>query len=153
VHGVERSFNLIIYFAKFLTIPAMIELFCRRKLPPWVAEWFVVVTTIVLVCLLILSDWAPKLSVIVGTYFLASTIVILLNVLFLTKNFGTPASNERTLLLFVINVVQIILAFAIFYRRQLGLRTGEALFEALRVFGTLGYPEGGRVHHRLSNYN
>jgi hypothetical protein len=29
VHGVERSFDLIIYFAKFLTVPAMIELFCR----------------------------------------------------------------------------------------------------------------------------
>lgn len=75
-------------------------------------------------------------------YFLASTIVILLNVLFLTKIFGAPASNERTLLLFIINVIQIILAFAIFYRRQLGLRTGQAFFEVLRVFGTLGYPEG-----------
>ena len=87
-------------------------------------------------------DRAPTLFVVLTTYFLSATIIILLNVTFLTKLFGPVVSNERTLLLFGFNVAQAILTFAIWYRFVLDLGAGRALFEALLVFGTIGYPEG-----------
>jgi hypothetical protein len=76
---------------------------------------------------------------------LASIIIILLNVLFLTKLFGPVASPERTLILFMFNVIQVVLIFAIFYRLQLrGSGAGDALVAALLVFGTVGFPEDAK---------
>jgi hypothetical protein len=79
----------------------------------------------------------------VADYLLASTIVVLLNVLFLSKLsfIGPPASNERTLLLFMFNVAQVVVIFAIFYRLKLPfLSACDALLKALLVFGTISYP-------------
>ena len=81
----------------------------------------------------------------VACYLPASTIVVLFNVLFLTKLsfIGPVASYERTLLLFLVNIVQVVLAFAILYRLTLpNLNAWKALFKSLLVFGTIGYPEG-----------
>src|SRR6516162_434880 len=58
------------------------------------------------------------------------------------------ASNERTLLLFLLNIVQVVLAFAILYRLtlpNLNLNPWKALFKSLLVFGTIGYPEGAEL--------
>jgi hypothetical protein len=50
-----------------------------------------------------------------STYFSASTIIVLLNIVLLTRIFGKLASPERSLLLFVCNVAQITLMFATWY--------------------------------------
>jgi hypothetical protein len=43
----------------------------------------------------------------------------------------------------MLNIAQVVLAFAIFYRLQLpDLPAGNALFEALLVFGTISHPKG-----------
>ena len=84
------------------------------------------------------------MSCFVACYLLASTAVVLFNVLFLTKLsfIGPVASYERTLLLFLVNIVQVVLAFAILYRLTLpNLNPWKALFKSLLVFGTIGYPE------------
>jgi hypothetical protein len=80
-----------------------------------------------------------------ASYFLIGTIVLMANIVFLTKIFGPLKSIERTLLLFIFNLVQLILTFAIWYRSVLGLQAREALFKAMLVFGTIGYPEGAEV--------
>ena len=52
-------------------------------------------------------------------------------------------SVERSILLLFVNVLQVTLAFAIFYRdARPELSPGRAFFEALLVLGTVGYPEG-----------
>jgi hypothetical protein len=52
---------------------------------------------------------------------------------------ATPKSPERSLLLFILNVAELLIAFAIFYRVWFGLRVGEAIVNAILVFGTVGY--------------
>lgn len=44
------------------------------------------------------------------------------------------------MLLFV-NILEVVFAFGILYRYFLGLSTVSAIFKAVLVFGTIGYPE------------
>ena len=66
-------------------------------------------------------------------------------VLFLKKLLGPPASDERSLLLFFLNVIQVVLSFAIFYRCKLSISVGKALFKTLLVFGTIGSVDGAET--------
>lgn len=60
--------------------------------------------------------------------------------MFLSKFVAAPPkSAERSLLLFILNVAELLIAFAIFYRGRFGLRVGEAITNATLVFGTIGY--------------
>jgi hypothetical protein len=60
--------------------------------------------------------------------------------MFLTKFVAAPPkSAERSLLLFIFNVAELLIAFAIFYRGWFGLRVLEAIKNAILVFGTIGY--------------
>jgi hypothetical protein len=75
------------------------------------------------------------------SYFLFSTVVVLLHVVLLSKVFGNVFSAERSLILFICNVVQLIFTFSIWYELIIKQTTkGEALLKALLVFATLGYP-------------
>ena len=51
-----------------------------------------------------------------STYFSATTVIVLLNVVLLEGVFGGKASPERSLLLFMCNIAQIVFMFAIWYR-------------------------------------
>ena len=60
--------------------------------------------------------WAPTFWLaIICSYFLASTVVVLLHVVLLSKVFGDVKSVERSLILFMCNVVQLIFTFSIWY--------------------------------------
>ncbi|HEY7297641.1 MAG TPA: hypothetical protein VH684_06870, partial [Xanthobacteraceae bacterium] len=50
------------------------------------------------------------------SYISTSTIIALLSVLFLRKTIGDVQSAERTLLLFILNVVQVVFMFASWYQ-------------------------------------
>jgi hypothetical protein len=78
----------------------------------------------------------------IAIYFLVSIIVYLLNVVLLDhKVFGEVRSPERSLILFILNVAQVVLIFAIFYRSKLpDLGALDALVVALLVFGTVTLP-------------
>ena len=144
VAGLEKVFDLIIYLLTKGVITEWLLLTRRwRDYRQIVTESYVCITTLLLACTLGLSHLAPKISVGFATYILISAIIILLNVVFLTKVFGKPISNERTLLLFFLNVVQAVLTFAIWYRFALSMQAREALFNATLVFGTVGYPKKG----------
>lgn len=76
------------------------------------------------------------------SYFTASTIVTLLQVLFLSKIFGDMESPERSLFLFICNVVQIVFMFACWYELLGAAHTrDEALFMSMLVLATAGYPQ------------
>jgi hypothetical protein len=63
-----------------------------------------------------------------------------LSIIFLSKIFGDVTSPERSLVLFICNVMQIVLMFSIWYELlEPHLTKWEALFAALLVLGTLGY--------------
>lgn len=76
----------------------------------------------------------------VCSYFLASTIITLLQVLFLNKALGEMDSPERSLLLVMLNVVQIVFVFASWYQIAAPLSRYDALFKSILVFATAGYP-------------
>jgi len=81
--------------------------------------------------------------VIVG-YVLFDIYLNLLNIVFIGKFSEInqpPLSIERSILLLMVNVVEIALAFGILYRDWLGLSTLKGVFKAILVFGTVGYPQ------------
>jgi hypothetical protein len=91
---------------------------------------------------------STPVSAFIACYLLASTLLALINISFLTKLtfIGPVASNERTFLLFMMNLLQVNLTFAILYRLALPeLQAGQALFRALLVFGTMQHPVGAEV--------
>jgi hypothetical protein len=145
VRGIERIFDLTIYFLKIFVPSELIQICLgKRRAGTSFIDGYVIVITIILVCLLAWANHVPWLSAALATYLLATNIIILLNVLFLTKLsfIGPPASDERSLLLFFLNVFQVVLTFAIFYRCKLSFSASKALFKTLLVFGTIGYPLG-----------
>ena len=73
-----------------------------------------------------------------STYFSATTVIALLNVVLLEGVFGGKASPERSVLLFMCNVAQIVFMFATWYR--LG-KQPEPLLTSIKTFATIGYAE------------
>jgi hypothetical protein len=58
---------------------------------------------------------------------------------------GDVYSPERSLLLFIVNVVQFVFMFAGWYEYIGSLEKSEALFRATLVLATIGYPEQATV--------
>jgi hypothetical protein len=88
---------------------------------------------------------ANLLVAILCSYFLFSTVVVLLHVVLLSKVFGDIESAERSLILFMCNVVQLVFTFSIWYELEANQARGEALLNAIFVFGTLDYPHNAMV--------
>jgi hypothetical protein len=150
IDGIEKGFDLSIFALLAITPTQIIQFFCggREQAPKRLVGGYVLIITLVLACLLYWSDSLPRVSVGLAGWFLASTIIVLFNVLFLSKLpfIGPPRSPHRTLILFMVNVIQLVLAFAIFYRFALPkLSNMDAVFNALLVFGTIGYPKGANL--------
>ena len=153
VRGLEKAFDWVIFFLMIVTISQLLQFFFwgrRDRAPREFIDAYVLVAIVVLIFFLVWPNSFPGVSWFVACYLPASTIVVLFNVLFLTKLsfIGPVASNERTLLLFLLNIVQVVLAFAILYRLtlpNLNLNPWKALFKSLLVFGTIGYPEGAEL--------
>jgi hypothetical protein len=71
-----------------------------------------------------------------STYFSASTVIVLLHIVLLRRVFGTAPSPERSLLLFMCNVAQIVIMFGAWY--TLG-NEPEPLLTSVLTFATIGY--------------
>lgn len=99
-----------------------------------------------LVLLVLLAAWAQSLfAVLIAAYILFDLFLVLANVIFVGKFpelQAQPASVERSIILLLLNLIDVVLAFAIFYRYTLGLGTSSAVFQAALVLGTIGYPPG-----------
>jgi hypothetical protein len=78
------------------------------------------------------SVWLALLS----TWFSAGTVIVMLHVVLLQRVFGSIASAERSILLIMCNVAQIVFMFATWYR--LGGEPGP-LLKSILTFATIGY--------------
>lgn len=80
--------------------------------------------------------WLAVLS----SYCTASTMIVLLGVVFLRRLFGDPESFERSLVLFMFNVVQIVFMYGTWY--ELGEYKEEGgLRRSVLTFATIDYAE------------
>lgn len=95
----------------------------------------------------IVTWWAESnwLLLLLCTYLSLSSLLALLQVVFLSKIMGPLLSAERSLLLFLINVVQFVFMFAGWYK-YVGMTEGvDALFNSIQVLATIGYPPDAKV--------
>jgi hypothetical protein len=80
--------------------------------------------------------WLAVLS----SYFTVSAMTVLLGVVFLRRVFGDPESFERSLILFMLNVVQIVLMYGTWY--GLGEYKDEGgLIHSVLTFATISHAE------------
>ena len=75
-----------------------------------------------------------------STYFSAITVIVLLNIVLLQRVFGGIASPERSLLLFMCNVAQIVFMFGTWYR-LCGYSETQALLKSILTFATINYAD------------
>jgi hypothetical protein len=78
------------------------------------------------------SAWLALLS----TWFSAGTVVVMLHIVLLQRVFESIVSAERSILLFMCNVAQIVFMFATWYRW--GGEPGP-LLKSILTFATIGY--------------
>jgi len=151
VRGIEWLFDLVVFFLMILTpsLPIQSLLWGRGlNVSARFAEWYTAII-FVLMCLLLWSHFSLSPWALPAGYLLATTLIVLFNVTFLPKLsfIGPSVSPERSLLLFIFNLAQTVVAFAVFYRWSLNKPPGVALFKSLLVLGTVGYPteEGAQL--------
>jgi hypothetical protein len=141
--GIEKPVGVWLFRLKSLILTELIQLVVWnwKDEPKWQERLPVVYVVAVTVLLVILLAWFP--SAWIAAYFLGSIIVYLLNVVLLDhKVFGAPRSPERSLILFIINIAQVVLIFAIFYRWKIpNLGAPDALIDAVLIFGTVSLPD------------
>lgn len=128
------------YFDPISNDPTAEELRRRNK----AIDIYVVFEFCVLQCLLWLPDRSNVIYALAALYFLCGILINLFSIVFVGKLDVYPPtpSIERSLLLFGINVIQVITIFAIFYRTQFCQSPLIAIINSTLVFGTLGHPLG-----------
>jgi hypothetical protein len=135
--GIEWLFATILYAVWPLFISFWLYRFFdkRRSLA---VECYVVASMI-----LTIVNWlAPNIIITcICSYFSVSTVLTLLQVVFVNKILGEMESPERSLILFVCNVAQIVFVFAAWYQLEVHLSRSDALLQSLLVLATAGYPK------------
>ena len=138
-YGIERVVDWLLYSLTLLSPTQWLYIGLGgervRSVNTWI-DLYVVVALVVS----ILSFLFPSLTAgLVSTYFSAITLIAVLNIVLLQRVFrGEIVSPERSLLLFICNIAQIVLMFATWY--FLG---GEKapLLRSVLTFATIGYSE------------
>lgn len=143
--GLERLLDTALLLLRFLSISYYLKRFLsgpRRRWRSSVIDLYCVVELAVLVVLLA-GDWGPRTEQVLTAYILFEIYLNLFNIIFIGKfpaiN-APPASIERSILLLFLNVLQVGLAFAVFYAHAFRLTPVNAFFRAVLVLGTIGYP-------------
>jgi hypothetical protein len=135
--GIVRVVGVILYVLKLAspTEWAYIGFGTEDRPLHWFTELSVFV---VLVASFLIYYLAPDLAWL-STYFSATSVIVLLNVVLLQRTFEPIKSPERSLLLFICNVAQIVFMFATWY--QCHYSKTDALFKSVLTFATIGYAE------------
>jgi hypothetical protein len=101
-------------------------------------EWYVVG---VLIASVLIYYLAPSVRFAwLSTYVSASTLIVMLHIVLLQRVFGGIKAAERSLLLFICSVAQIVFMFATWYRLG-GYSETDALLKSVLTFATNGYAE------------
>ena len=134
--GIERVVGVSLYVLTLTSPTQWLHLgYDLRNRSSWIDAYVVVA--------LFLSAgiyfWAPCVwFAMLSTFFSASTVIVLLNIVLLQRVFGEIPLPVRSLLLFICNVTQIVFMFATWYR--IG-GEDEALLKSVLTFATIGYSE------------
>jgi hypothetical protein len=136
--GIEWWVGIPLYGLKLLLLTQWLHIVFGR-LPSWVTDLYVVV---VLALSFSIFYWCPNVPLAwVSAYFSGSILLVLLNVVLLRNVFGDIESPERTLLLFMCNLAQIVFMYATWYHLEGPYAQGEALRKSMLVLATIGYPD------------
>ncbi|MEX0804113.1 MAG: hypothetical protein WD688_12475 [Candidatus Binatia bacterium] len=147
VHGLELFFDSLLLVLRFLSISYWIKTLLpdptdsRRR--DNAIDVYCVAQLIILLVILPFG-FGPIADSIITGYILSDIYLNLFNIIFIGKIRSInapPVSIERSILLLFINVLDVVLAFSIFYHHALGLSPMTAFFKAVLVLGTIGYPE------------
>lgn len=142
MNGIEFVIGYALY------LPSVLQLtFHIRKLSRWLGleqrtwptEGYVCICTA-----LTILNWClgPTLwGNIACSYFSASTLITLLQVVFLHQLFGEMHSTHRSMILLLLNVVQILFMYAAWYQLETTRPDQDILLHTLFVFATIGHPE------------
>jgi hypothetical protein len=131
--GIERWVGTLLYVLTLASPPNWVHILFRQK-DPGITDAYVfgVLVFSVVTYFLASNVWCAGFS----TFFSASTVIVLLNVVLLQRVFGAVSSPERSLLLFICNATQITFMFAIWYN-LCGVR--DPLLKSILTFATISY--------------
>lgn len=102
-------------------------------------SWFTdLCVFVVLIASVLIYYLAPNLAWL-STIFSVSTVIAMLNIVLLQRVFGPVSSPERSLLLFMCNVGQIVFMFGTWY--QCRYSDTEALRKSILTFATINYAD------------
>src|SRR5262249_42625064 len=148
--GIERLVGTILHVLTLLLLSRWMYLLAKgiyivrfgtRERPPslsWVIDLYVLGA---LVLSILIFYWCPSESLAwVSAYFSGSTLLVLVNVVLLSKVLGDIESPERSLMLFMCNLAQIVFMYATWYHLKGAYAQDEALLKSVLVLGTVGYP-------------
>ena len=144
LNGIERLTALLLYALWAISLWFLLRVILSRKID-WslIVEFYVAGSVAITIAVWL---WVPTFWwALICSYFLASTVVVLLHVVLLSKIFGDVKSAERSLILFMCNVVQLIFTFSIWYEVKADQTREGALLSALLVFGTVDHPHKAMV--------
>ena len=148
VGGIERFFVASILLLRGLSISYWMRAYLpsasseRRRIRDNIIDIYCVVQVVTVSAVLV---FYPRgiIPIVIGAYILFEMFLVNLNIIFAGK-FPTiqapPASIERTVILLFINLIEVMVIFAIFYANA-GLSRIDAIFKSTLVLGTAGYPE------------
>ena len=153
VHGVELRFDITLLFLRLFSLSYWFKDDWLRlddsntRNARVLRDNVVDVYCLVWLPILVLALWCfhiPSLSCLFAAYALFEIYLNLFSIVFLRsrRSINEPSTSvERNVLLFFVNVLQLNLAFGIFYRQSVpSLGFWGALYNAILVFGTIGTP-------------
>jgi hypothetical protein len=143
LRGIEQIVGLLLYWLWPFFVSFWLPRYFKEDHRPTVIDVYVCVCAA-----LTIAIWAAGpnwILLLVCSYFSLSTVFALLQVVFLTKIMGDVFSPERSLLLFIVNVVQFVFMFAGWYGYIGSLEKWDALFKSTLVLATIGYPDQNEV--------
>jgi len=146
----STGIEAVVGAALYLIWPLLLSFHIQRVLSrSFGCRSSVTIEVYVIACLAItISFWYAMPAfwpAIICSYISLSTVTVLLHVVFLSKLLGGVQSVERSLILFICNVTQVVFMFSIWYEFETGLPRDTALVSSLMVLGTLGYPTNVNV--------
>jgi hypothetical protein len=137
-----------LYGLKLLLLTQWLHIVFGR-LPSWVTDLYAVV---VLALSISIFFWCPSVPLAwVSAYFSVGTLLVLLNVVLLRNVFPDIESPERTLLLFMCNLAQIVFMCATWYHLEGSYAQGEALRKSMLVLATNRLPRQNAHDRGTSN--
>ncbi|MGC3971018.1 MAG: hypothetical protein QM775_27890 [Pirellulales bacterium] len=151
--GLERLFDTALLLFRRISLSYLLKRSTEgewEKLRTPLVDAYCVLQFVVLGGLLM---WGGGIcSIVVTCYVLFEIYLNLFNIVFIGKFSainGPPKSIERSILLLLLNVLQVTMAFAVFYKYTCSLSVLEAFFSSSLVLGTVGYPADIKGYSKL----